>query len=106
MNRMLTGFILAAAVVSAAGPAKADGAAVFEKKCATCHGKDGKGATAMGKKLQIKDLATPEIQAKSDAELEGKVAAGNAEKKMPSFKDKLTADEIKAAVQHVRTFKK
>ncbi len=106
MKRILTVAALASNLCLSA-PASADpGADTFGKKCANCHGKDGKGTTVMGKKLSVRDLATAEIQAQSDADLQGKVAAGNQQKKMPPFKDKLTADEIKAVVGHVRSFKR
>ncbi len=50
--------LLGVAVFAAAtlNSGAADGAAVFTSKCASCHGADGKGATAMGKKLKCKDL--------------------------------------------------
>ncbi|MEY2529387.1 MAG: hypothetical protein QOJ05_1477, partial [Verrucomicrobiota bacterium] len=33
----------------------ADAAANWNQHCASCHGKDGSGSTAMGKKLGVKD---------------------------------------------------
>ncbi len=58
-------------VVGSAGMARADGAQMFGKKCAGCHGKDAKGATTMGKKLNIKDLTDAKVQAAStDAQWE------------------------------------
>jgi mono/diheme cytochrome c family protein len=89
------------------GPAlcRADGQETFEKKCATCHGKDGKGQTKMGKDKQVSDLTDPAIQAKfTDEQAIKEVSEGNAEKKHPAFKDKLSPDEIKAAVSATRAF--
>ena len=40
-------------------PATADAAGNYKAKCASCHGADGKGETAMGKKFGLKDLASP-----------------------------------------------
>jgi mono/diheme cytochrome c family protein len=43
----MTRAILVAAVLAVAGPAAAaDGAAVYKKHCANCHGPDGKGTQA------------------------------------------------------------
>ena len=50
---------VAALLVAAAGLARADapsGADVYAKKCAMCHGKDGKGSPT-GLKMGAKDLA-------------------------------------------------
>ena len=40
--------LLVAPAVQAAGPGDA-----FQAKCAACHGKDGKGQTAMAQKLGV-----------------------------------------------------
>ena len=82
----------------------ADGAATYKAKCATCHGADGKGQSAMGKKMNLRDLGSPEVQKQTDKELYDWTADGKG--KMPAYKDKLSADEIKALVAHMRTFKK
>ena len=82
----------------------ADGAAIYKAKCASCHGADGKGQSAMGKKMNLRDLGSPEVQKQTDKELYDWTADGKG--KMPAYKDKLSADEIKALVAHMRTFKK
>lgn len=106
MKTTLFSLVLSGALAGMTVPALADpGADAFSKQCAKCHGKDGKGATVMGKKLQIRNLAIPEIQSKSDTDLEKQVTEGNAKKKMPAYKDKLSADEIKAVVAFVRSLK-
>ena len=53
--------VLLVPAVQAAGPADA-----FQAKCAACHGKDGKGQTAMAQKLGVKDLTVTKL---SDAEI-------------------------------------
>ena len=75
----------------------------FDAKCAMCHGKDGAG-TGIGRRLGAKDLASADVQKQTDAELIETVTNGKG--KMPAYKAKLSADEIKMAVAHVRTFKK
>ena len=82
----------------------ADGAAVYKAKCATCHGADGKGQTPMGKKMNLRDLGSPDVQKQTDKELHDWTAVGKG--KMPAYKDKLTDEEIKALVAHMRMFAK
>jgi mono/diheme cytochrome c family protein len=79
----------------------ADGAVVFKTKgCAGCHGADGtKAMPAMG----VKPLNSPDVKAKSDAQLTNTITKG--EGKMPAYGAKLSADEIKAAVVYVRSLK-
>ncbi len=77
----------------------ADGAAIFKAKCALCHAADGSGDTPMGKKVSASDLRGKVVQARKDAELIETVAKGR--KKMPAW-PRLSQDEIKAVVGHVR----
>jgi len=96
-------------VFGTASAALADGTEMFNKKCAGCHGKDGKAATTMGKKLNMRDLTNPEVQKGSSDEqwqkiiLEGVKGAGG-KNVMPATK--ASADEAKDLVKHVRTLKK
>jgi mono/diheme cytochrome c family protein len=69
-----------------------------------CHAADGSGNTPMGKKLSMKDLASPDIQSKSDATLIDLTTNGI--NKMPAFKGKLSEAQISDVVQYLRTFKK
>ena len=84
---------------------------LYVKKCASCHGRDGKGNTIMGKKLTIRDLTNAENMAKiTDPEIEDQIRNGVKDKttgkeRMLSFKDKLTDDQIKALTKYVRTLK-
>jgi cytochrome c6 len=80
----------------------ADGAAVYKAKCAACHGTDGKGQSPMGKKMNLRDLGSPEVQKQTDKELYDWTAIGKG--KMPAYKDKLSDQEIKALVSHMRAF--
>jgi mono/diheme cytochrome c family protein len=69
-----------------------------------CHGPDGKGETAMGKKFGLKDLGSADVQGKSDADLNGIIT--NGKDKMPAYKGKLTSEQIEEVVKFIRTLKK
>jgi len=105
MNRKLVVIVLTAAIllIVPAAFAAADGAALYKAKCASCHGADGSGQTAMGKAMKLRDLRSPEVQKQSDAELTKVTADGKG--KMPAYKGKLTDAEISALVAHMRTLK-
>jgi len=95
-----------AVVVLLAAPAKADTAAAeatYKAKCAMCHGPDGKGATATGKTMGVKDFSSEEVQKMSDEDLSGAISNGKG--KMPPYKA-LTADQVKDLVAYVRAFGK
>lgn len=95
-----------AAFALASAPAKADTAAAeatYKAKCAMCHGPDGKGETATGKMMKVKDFASEDIQKMSDADLSSAISAGKG--KMPPFKT-LSADQVKDLVAYVRAFGK
>ena len=96
--------LLAVTLVPATLGFAQDAAALFKSKCAACHGPDGKGATAMGKKLGIKDLNSPEVSKMSDAELFDITKKGK--NKMPAYDKKLTDDQIKDLVKYIRNLGK
>jgi mono/diheme cytochrome c family protein len=81
----------------------------WDKDCAMCHGKDGKGQTTVGRKLQIKDFTDPKAQASFTDDQAVKVIkegiTQDGKLKMKAFGDKLSDDEIKALVAHVRGLK-
>lgn len=89
---------------TAARAAAADGKPVFTAKCQMCHGADGAGKTPMGTKLNIADLRSDAVQAKSEAELEKTVAAGK--NKMQGYGGKLTKAQIADVTAYVKTLKK
>jgi len=81
----------------------------WNANCAACHGKDGKGQTMMGRKLQIRDLTDAKVQAAfTDAQATKDIKEGiteNGQTKMKAFGDKFSDDEIKALVAQVRSYK-
>jgi mono/diheme cytochrome c family protein len=97
-------------IVSAGDGLAADGAANWSHNCASCHGKDGKGDTGMGKKLGVKDYHDAKVQAAfSDPEMERAIKEGvktNGKETMKPFGNKLSNADIKALVAYIRSFKK
>lgn len=81
----------------------ADGPALYKAKCATCHGADGKAETAVGKSMKIPSFGSADVQKTTDADLTKAITDGKG--KMPPYKGKLAADEIKALVAYIRTLK-
>jgi cytochrome c6 len=95
-----------AAIALLSVPAKADTAAAeatYKAKCAMCHGPDGKGETATGKMMKVKDFSSEEVQKMSDADLSSAISSGKG--KMAAFKT-LSADQVKDLVAYVRAFGK
>lgn len=93
--------LVVALAILCSSPAQADDAAAqFKTKCAVCHSPDGSGSSPTGKAMNVPDMRAAGTQKKSDADLDGIVTAGK--NKMPAFKDKLTADQIKDLVAVIR----
>lgn len=86
-----------------------DGAALYRKSCAKCHGADGKAQTKMGKKLKCRDLSDPAVQGKlTDAQIAKAIVEGVKEggkTRMKPVKGLSQAD-VDALVKYVRTLKK
>lgn len=84
--------------------------AFYAKDCAKCHGKEGKGDTKMGQKLELKDYSKADVQAKMKDEAMAKAIKEGIKKdgktRMKAYAGKLSDDEIKALVEFVRKLKK
>ncbi len=108
MNKTLVLIVIAAAA-SALSLSAADVKANYSKHCTKCHGADGKGATKMGKKLGAKDYSDSKVQAEMKDDKAFKVikeGLKEGDKEIMKPAEDLSDDEIKALVQHMRTFKK
>ena len=87
-----------------------DGKALYENRCGTCHGNDGKGKESVAKIKEI-DVALMDLMAernikKSDKEL-AKVVREGKDKTMPAFPaSRLSDDDLKAILEYVRTLQK
>ena len=98
--------VVLAAIAFLSAPAKADTAAAeatYKAKCAMCHGPDGKGETATGKMMKVKDFSSEEVQKMSEADLTAAISSGKG--KMPPYKT-LTAEQVKDLVAYIRAFGK
>lgn len=78
---------------------------VYDKKCASCHGKDGKGNPAMAKMFKADvsflNLVDKETQDKTDEVLISITSDGK--NKMPSYKGELKGEEIKGIISYIRS---
>jgi mono/diheme cytochrome c family protein len=81
-----------------------NGADIYQKKCAACHGATGAGDTMIGKNLKIPSLRSPEVQRRTDEELFKIIAKGR--NRMPAFDRKLSREQIHDLVRHIRSLEK
>jgi mono/diheme cytochrome c family protein len=86
-----------------------DGAALYAKWCAACHGPTGRGDGPNAARMPVKPAAHASREAMSgrpDDSLFDTIAAGgavmNRSPRMPAFGATLTAPEIRALVRHIR----
>jgi cytochrome c oxidase cbb3-type subunit III len=79
---------------------KPDGSAIYKDRCSMCHGPDGKGMSA---------LKTPDFtdakwqQSMTDDQIIDTIKNGKKDTPMPPFGDKLSADEITALKDYIRS---
>ena len=86
---------------------------LFETKCATCHGDDGRGKTELGAEMAIADMTkaaywkdlTLESARKSVMEGIKRTFQGK-EQEMKPFKDRLTSEQVDALVLYASSLKK
>jgi cytochrome c6 len=84
--------------------AQTDAPKAYKTNCVLCHAADGSGNSPSGKALKAKDLASKEVQAKSDEDLTEVITKGKG--KMPAFGAKLKSEDIKQLVAYIRTLPK
>src|SRR4051812_22304399 len=81
----------------------------WKSKCASCHGKDGKGHTDQGKKMGVADMSSKEWKkSKTDEQIKTAIAdgaKGKGDAVMEGYKDKLDPAAIDALVKYVRALK-
>jgi len=74
----------------------AEGKEVYTAKCAPCHGANGEGKAAMAKMLNvtIPQLASKEVQAKTDAQLQAVILKGQGKMKPIAITEKQAGDVV------------
>jgi mono/diheme cytochrome c family protein len=88
-------------LASAAGLwAQGDAKELYLSKCATCHGADGAGKTAMGKKLKVQDAHA--AVAKMSAEQMIKAVTDGKGQDMNGYGKQFSGDQIKGLVDYYR----
>lgn len=78
---------------------------IYAANCMICHKDTGRGGriTMQGKAINPEDLTTDKMKKMSDDKLFGYISDGIEDEGMPAFKDKLTPEDIKLVIEHVRT---
>ncbi len=81
------------------------GKAIFEERCASCHGLTGKGDGPMAPFLSPRpaSLISAGTSVKSDKELLDVIANGKPRTAMPAWKDLLSTEERYDVLSYIRT---
>ena len=102
--RALIGLVMVVAACSAKDTAgsSVDGADLYAKFCATCHGVDGKPDPTMTARLGVRDLTSPEFRARATPALvENQIRKGSQNKLMPAFEGAFTDAQLAAIAEYV-----
>lgn len=101
---------LAMLLIPALAARAADAKETYEKDCAKCHGKEGKGDTKMGQKLGAKDYTDAKVQdALKDEEAVKAIKDGLKDKdgkQLMKPVEGISDADAKALVAYMRKFKK
>jgi mono/diheme cytochrome c family protein len=95
--------------VSAAGPGDAvKGKAIYEQRCAACHGPQGKGDGPTGKVLvpPAADFTSAASRKKTEADLLKIIENGKPPTAMVAWKGQLSDQEIRDVLAYVKTLRK
>ena len=97
------GLALMFAVAAGLLAAGADGKKIFDTKCASCHGKDGKGNPSMAKMFKVApeelNLVAGVVGDDTDDEMLAIINKGKG--KMPAYEKQLTVEERNAVVTYL-----
>ena len=109
--RILTTALLIALFLGFEAPsfAQAEGKAAYTLKCKVCHAEDGTGNPSIAKLNKIDpvllDLTTEKSKKISDAKIEKVVRKGQ-NKMKPILSNKMSDEDLRAAISHVRVLQK
>lgn len=95
-------------LASAAGGDAAKGKSIYQAKCGTCHGPEGKGDGPLGKKLKppAVNFTSAESKKKSESELLAVIQNGKPKTAMVAWKKQLSEAEIQDLLTYVLTLRK
>ena len=94
-------FVAACSAQEQAG-STTNGAELYGKFCATCHGPTGKPDATMAARLGVRDLTSAELRARVTPGLvEQQVRNGSQNKLMPAFAGAFTDEQIQAIAAYV-----
>lgn len=95
-------FALSIFISPAAAQSAADN---YKSKCQACHGATGNGDTPTGKKLNVNDFHSADVQKKTDDQLFKAIKDGvnvNGKLLMPAYNGKLTDEQIRDLAKYSR----
>lgn len=105
MNRIFLAATAGLILLSCSAHAEEDdlGQDTFNERCASCHGRDGKARTDIGRKLKTKDLTDAQLwKDLTDERIRAQIIEGTPDGAMPPYKGKLSAEELAALVRYLR----
>lgn len=101
---LLVLIISQAALTNHAGAA-ADARTIYNRRCASCHGRDGRGQTRRGRQTHARDMTDGAWQDEvSDERLFNSINNGRG--KMPAFRKILSENDVDALVAYVRRLRR
>src|SRR3989338_6703871 len=100
----IVGVVALSSYLCAAQPVADPTQKLFQSKCGSCHGKDGKGNAAMSKVFKVEpaalNIVDEETSVKKDEELLKIITEGK--NKMPAYGKQLKAEQQKSVLQYFR----
>lgn len=103
---VLTGLFALAAAGALRAQQPEDGASLYAKSCASCHGPRGTPAPAMARSMAgLPDFAAAAFAATPDSALRNAIANGKG-RMMTAYKTRLTPAQIETLVTYIKTFSK
>ncbi len=100
---LLAFFFMPGLEVNGQDPANEKGKGLYQRLCAVCHGKTGKGDGYALFDPPPADLKAPATQKKTDDELLDSIRNGHANTAMGTWKYALSEEEMRQVLVYIRT---